>query len=113
MTGLWSLPDEIQMVVGAHHQVLIQGFAHPLAATVCIADEIAHELGVGIVPTEGSEMEGVDEEEAACLQSYTKIDRSREKTLETARTALNLTDEQMALIRSGAEELLEKLSSDS
>jgi hypothetical protein len=110
MTKIWNLPVEIQMVVGAHHQVLLQGFAHPLAATVCMADELAHELGVGIVPPEDSQLEGVGEEEAACLQSYTRVDRSSEKTLEAAQAALDLNQEQLALIRGEAEELLEKLS---
>ena len=50
MAKMWQLPLEIQMVVGAHHQVLIEGFAHPLAATVCLANALAHERGLGTVP---------------------------------------------------------------
>ncbi|MFQ5697969.1 MAG: HDOD domain-containing protein [Myxococcota bacterium] len=99
---LWGLPQEIRMVIGAHHQVMIQGFPHPLAATVCLADDLAHALGVGLLP------EKADEElslERACLQSLVAIDASGESTLAAAREALALDERKLELIRSDAEEI--------
>ena len=45
MVQQWDLPPEVAMVVGAHHTVRIQGYAHPLAAAVCLADRLALEAG--------------------------------------------------------------------
>ncbi|MFQ5512959.1 MAG: HDOD domain-containing protein [Myxococcota bacterium] len=110
MCGLWELPAEIQMVVGAHHQVLIEGYAHPLAATVCLADDLSHELGFGVIPREEEGVAGRSELESACLQSHTGVDRSGPKTLEQACAALQIGDKQMELIRRDAEELRDQLA---
>jgi HD-like signal output (HDOD) protein len=109
MAGLWQLPIDIQLAVGHHHQVRIEGFAHPLAATVCLADELAHGLGLGLVAAEGEAIQGASSLEAACLQSHTSVDRSTPKTLEVARAALGLTDPQLELIRAEAGRLRERL----
>lgn len=94
----WGLPVEIKMAIGAHHQVLIQGHPHPLAATLAIADDLAHEFGFGVVPkaTAGGSL---DED---CAGSHTSVDRTGAATLEQAREALQLTDAQMDLIRGEA-----------
>lgn len=47
LVTLWQLPDEIRWVVGGHHQVTLGGFAHPLAAIVAVADELAAKRGDG------------------------------------------------------------------
>lgn len=111
MTKLWELPADVEWSVGNHHRVNIDGYPHPMAATVCLAEELARELGYGLAAPEGKTPEGTGALEAACLQSYTELDRSSPKTLELAREALQLADAQMELIRSDAEELTEKLSS--
>jgi HD-like signal output (HDOD) protein len=49
VAGLWKLPADVQLVLGHHHDVIINGFVHPLAAVVALADELTRELGVGIV----------------------------------------------------------------
>jgi len=46
MAKLWGLPPDVQLVLKSHHCVLVDGYPHPLAATICLADEIAHELGL-------------------------------------------------------------------
>jgi HD-like signal output (HDOD) protein len=46
---LWKLPQDVQLVLGHHHDVVINGHAHPLAAVVALAEELARELGMGIV----------------------------------------------------------------
>ncbi len=47
MIALWGLPPDLSLAVGAHHHVRIDGFDHPLAATLCLAEEIARDLGLG------------------------------------------------------------------
>jgi len=37
----WKLPNEIEMVIEAHHSVLVQGYPHPLSAIVCLGEELA------------------------------------------------------------------------
>lgn len=50
---LWSLPMDVTLVIGHHHDPRIQGFCHPLAAVVCVAQTIATELGAGAALGEG------------------------------------------------------------
>lgn len=45
---LWNLPPDLQIVVPNHHTPVIQGYTHPLIATVVVAESIAEELGYGI-----------------------------------------------------------------
>jgi HD-like signal output (HDOD) protein len=110
MAKHWKLPSEIQMVIGAHHQVLIEGYPHPLAATVCLAEDMAHELGVGLIPAGEDEAEGLTAVERACLSSHTGVDRSGPKTLEHAKGALQLSEAQLELIRDDAEDLVADLA---
>jgi len=46
---LWKLPQDVQLVVGHHHEVVIDGLAHPLAAVVALAEELTSEVGLDIV----------------------------------------------------------------
>lgn len=50
MVRRWGLPEEVAMVVGAHHGVSIQGYAHPLAAAVNLADRLVREAGFPSFP---------------------------------------------------------------
>ena len=50
LVKLWKLPPDIQWVVGAHHSINVGGMPHPLAATVCLAEHIANEFGVSMMP---------------------------------------------------------------
>ncbi len=105
----WGLSPDLKFAVSAHHQVLIGGHPHPLAATVALADDLAHELGFGVVPDQDDLSDEPDELERACLQSHTGVDRSPATTLEHAREALALGDAQMTLIRNEAPALLEEV----
>ncbi len=111
MAKLWELPPDVQLAIEHHHQVLMDGHAHPLAATICVADEIAHEMGFGLLPEEEAG-EGVSELEAACLSSHTSVDRSLAQTLERAREALGLGDSEMEQIRADAEKVRGKMEAD-
>ncbi|MBM4382577.1 MAG: HDOD domain-containing protein [Deltaproteobacteria bacterium] len=99
MAKHWTLPPDIAFTLGAHHQVLIQGYPHPLAATVAIANDLAAELGAGVVPKTG---DGADEGRA-CLVAHSEVDRTSPHTLAQAREALRLSDATLALIRKDAE----------
>jgi putative nucleotidyltransferase with HDIG domain len=50
MVRRWGLPEEVALVVGAHHTVSIQGYAHPLAAAVGFADRLVREAGLTSFP---------------------------------------------------------------
>jgi len=105
MAAHWKLPDEIKWVLGNHHQVIVQGVPHPLAATVAIAEDLAHELGFGVIPKAGDVVQEMSALEADCVRSHTAVDRSSPKTLEHAYAALQLNEQQLELIRSDAEAL--------
>ena len=109
MAEQWSLPAEIKCVIASHHQVLIGGHAHPISATVCLADDLAHELGYGVIPRDDDLREELTELEVACIQSHSAVDRSGPKTLETSRQALQLAEGQLELIRGEGEELAGQL----
>lgn len=108
----WNLPADLKMAIGAHHQVLIQGFAHPLAATVAVANELAHDMGFGVIPKESTELQTMTELERDCVQSHTSVDHSTPKTLDHAREALQIGEEQTKLIEAEAAKLVEKLGSE-
>ena len=48
MARHWGLPADVSMVVGAHHQVKIQGYPHPVAALLALANDIALTMGQGL-----------------------------------------------------------------
>lgn len=99
MVELWGLPPEYAMIVGAHHQVLIEGFPHPLAATVCLAEQLSGELGLALKPGEGGQGP-----EDPSLARQGLIDGSDPLTLERAREALDLSDQVLDLVRKDAKE---------
>ncbi len=109
MAKQWELPLDIQLAVSAHHQVLVGGQAHPLAATVAVANQVCHELGTGVIPKEGDSLDPMDALERACLESHTFVDQSTRKTLDHAREALGIDDQTLGLIREDAKSVLEQL----
>lgn len=109
MAKHWELPMDIQLAVSAHHQVLVGGQPHPLAATVAVANQICHELGSGVIPKEGDSLNERDALEQACLQSHAFVDQSTRKTLDHAREALGIDNPTLALIREDAKSVLEQL----
>lgn len=110
MAKHWELPMDIQMAISAHHQVMIQGHAHPLSAALAVANELTHELGIGVIPKAGAELDAMTDEEADCVRAHTSVDRSGGKTLEHAQEALGLDDKAMDLIREEATEALATLN---
>lgn len=92
MVELWGLPVEISLAVGAHHRVTIEGADHPLAATACIAEAIAGEVGLALVPQEQAEESG----------ERWVVDLSDSPTIERALRALSIADTTLELIRNDA-----------
>ncbi len=105
MAGHWDLPEEIVTAISAHHQVILQGEPHALAASVAIADDLAHENGFGVVPKTDDAEDEASATRLDYLASHTGVDRSGPKTLEHARRALDLDDAAMERIRTLASEI--------
>jgi hypothetical protein len=112
MAAHWTLPPDIRFALSAHHQVLIQGYAHPLAATVAIANELATELGAGVIPKPNDSAEGASRDDRDCLRAHTEVDRSSAATLAQAREALRIEESTFALIREEARRAIAALADD-
>jgi HD-like signal output (HDOD) protein len=110
MATHWSLPPDIRFALSAHHQVLIQGHAHPLAATVAIANELACELGAGVIPKANGPLKGSTGDERDCLRAHSEVDRSPAATLAHARATLRLEEATLALIREEGQRVIASLS---
>ena len=111
MAEQWGLAIDLKLPMSHHHQVLIEGHAHPLAATVALADDLAHEFGWGVIPKGDETLTEMTELERDCVQSHTtRTDRSSPKTLQYAREALQLSDDQMTLIREAAPAMLAEIT---
>lgn len=108
MAELWGFPSELPLVLGAHHHVETQGQLHPLAAALCIADDLANQLGAGLAGNEGET--GNDEAAlVAMLSTHTTLDRSSPHTLERAYGALSIGTETRDEIEREAEAQLAEL----
>ena len=105
MAERWELPEPLRVAIGAHHQVLVGGEVDPLAATLAVADDLAHECGAGVVPKEDEGVRVMTELERDCVSSHSEIDRCTEKTLETARSALGIGEDVLASVREEFEAL--------
>ena len=109
MARQWGLPADIVLAIQAHHQVRIQGFEHPLAATVALANELAHDHGAGVIPKDGATLEALSELEADCIRAHSEVDRSGTQTLATAREALRIDEGALERIRDEAPGVLRAL----
>ncbi len=103
MIQLWGLPSEIGLAVEAHHQVLVGRVAQPLAAAVCVAEALTAELNMALVPAAPERARKPELADTAFLLQG-RIDQSDAVTLERARSALQLTDATIGLVRSDARE---------
>jgi putative nucleotidyltransferase with HDIG domain len=103
MVTLWKLPDEIATIVAAHHQVSLDGVEHPMAATVCLAEELAVELGLGFVPP--PDEKGLNEDLVRSgLVAHGRIDRSDLSRVHRAREVLKIDDAVVAKVLTEARE---------
>jgi len=72
---LWKLPGDVQLVVGHHHDVQINGFVHPLAAVVAVAEQLARELGFGVMLA-GGDCDSTEELAQAKARDALKLDKA-------------------------------------
>jgi HD-like signal output (HDOD) protein len=87
---LWQLPDDVQLVLGHHHTVTIQGYAHPTAAIIAIAEKVLREES-------GKAARALD------------WDETNDYALIAAREALGLTPRALEAIRKDARTIMAKL----
>ena len=87
---LWQLPGDVQLVLAHHHSVSIQGYAHPTAAIIAIAERT-------IV------------EEASKPNPLLGWDQTREGALMAARDALGLSARSMDAVKKDTRNILAKL----
>lgn len=95
MVKLWDLHPEIPLAVGAHHQVSIDGYDHPLAAAVCAAEALAVEMHLGFTPTAGAHA-AID---ATGLTAHGRVDCSDQAVVHRAHEALGLSGSALDAIR--------------
>jgi HD-like signal output (HDOD) protein len=88
---LWNLPIDIQLVLGHHHDVVIEGHAHPLAAVVAVAEELTRDLGMGVVI------------------NGQRCDATSDNALMHARNAVGFDKARMDKVREEAKKLIAKL----
>ena len=101
MIELWELPDEIKLAVSAHHHVCVEGFDHPLAAVVCLAETLAMEVGMAFVPPTSEDSGKPGLVEATLIESC-RIDEQDASTIERAKKALQLGASEYEQIRTAA-----------
>ncbi len=86
----WGLPGDVQLVLGHHHSVSIQGYAHPTAAIIAIAERaISEEAGKGRRPP--------------------AWDQTREAAWMVARDALALSVRSLDAVKKDTRNILAKL----
>jgi len=95
MTRLWTLPPEVQLAVENHHHVEVEQFDHPLACIVCVAEDLANQLGwsVQVPPDDGA----------------LTIDVTHERWLKQAHETLGIGEAEQEQIRQEAEEAVQQL----
>ncbi len=94
VTRHWGLPEEVQLVVGAHHEIRVGGFVHPLAAIVAVAQHVAGQCGA-----------------ALHLGPERDVDGTAPPELAAARKALELNDKRIDLIVAESKKRLSSVAS--
>jgi HD-like signal output (HDOD) protein len=92
VAALWKLPQDIQIVLGCHHSVVVGSVVHPLAAVVAIAELLARQLDLGM------------------RVGANNCDATTGAALAKAREALRLDDKQMEALRLQAKTLMDSLT---
>jgi HD-like signal output (HDOD) protein len=88
VASLWKLPMDIQVVLGNHHAVLVDGVVHPLTAIIALAEQLSRHHGLSVLL--GSE----------------NCDPTDGSALAHARRFLKLDDKRMDMLRKQADELM-------
>jgi putative nucleotidyltransferase with HDIG domain len=95
----WGLPQDIAWAVARHHDPFVFGEVEPLAAIVCVADQLAVSLGYPTVP-----------EDAPGQAVLPPLDDSTGPMVIRAREALSISDAHWAAIQREAPDVLAPLA---
>jgi HD-like signal output (HDOD) protein len=87
---LWNLPGDVQLVLGHHHSVSVQGHAHPTAAIIAIAERAINE-------------------EASKGRRPPAWDQTRDAAWMAARDALSLSARSLDAVKKDTRNILAKL----
>lgn len=90
IANLWTLPSDVQLVLANHHTVSIQGYAHPTAAIIAVAERVISE-------------------EAGKNQKPPAWDQTRESAFMAARDALALSARTLDAVKKDTRNILAKL----
>ncbi len=98
MTRLWGLDEEIQNICRSHHNFDSRKLPHPIVAAISVAEEIAHDLGLGPAP-----------DRAAGSLHVSQVDMNTARQQEDARTMLDIDDSAFLLLVDEAEKIAASL----
>ena len=120
MAKHWQLPADVRLAITLHHQLLMDGHPHPLAATVVVANELVHRAGAVLAPGPDEKQESDDAPETGLekvgaedwLSAHANVDRSTEATLARARDALGIDARRHGMIEAESRALIEQLASE-
>ena len=96
MAQNWGLPPDVCMILGAHHRLLIEGYAHPMAAMIAMANDLSNNLSYGLTVGEPGEPQSSE----PCIEPARRHELAQH---------LALSDAQLALIAADGEALAEHL----
>ena len=101
VAGLWKLPADVTLVLGHHHDVMIDGFVHPLAAVVAVAEDLTRDVGLGIV-LDGHDCDVTSDSALAQARSALGFDSARVERLKQEAKKLISTLERGAVMAAAA-----------
>ena len=105
LVKLWGLPPDFQYVVGAHHTVFFDGYPHPLAATICLAEHIASEFGRGMLPSKDTP----DQAKSLANQLAIPVDTTPPRLVVKAAQAIKINKKILQLIRTDVSAVFDQI----
>ncbi len=98
LVTMWELPHQVHTVVACHHEIAARGFPDPLAACVCLAEELANQAGSAIA------------HRGAAAETF---DRSDAFNVQQARMELGIDDDMWESFREQADEVVQQVTAQS
>lgn len=103
---LWRLPSEVAMVLRLHHTMKVGDVVHPVAAIVTLAESIANDHGLGLVPR--ARRVG-DLELPPLLFGRHRVDAPSPAQTLLAKTALDLDGPELERVTAACEDVIAQL----
>jgi putative nucleotidyltransferase with HDIG domain len=114
---IWKLPDELMFIIGNHHTPIQGGYAHPLISVLCVAQELATQIGCGmsvaevesdeptVVPQINRAKPGAVPEPTGPINIAQVGDATPRESVIRARDSLRLTPQQLTLMEKELEKM--------